>query len=239
MIERRVRRRQPGHHSVQPPLMLFVAVNRPPCRLSASSVCRASRVHSASSNRGIMNVSATLQQMPSPSHERWRAPMTASRIPPEPVSLTTPIIDCEPPPVGIAACPPPSPAALHRPHHPAPCGRCSVRCPATHCRRRAAVAFADAALRRVLEVVDRRRPIAQLRPLVTPGADRHGHRADASAARTPPRRCDGSGCAWSTATTKLKPRCSRRIPGRHRVRAIAGRIELVDDRWRIVALQIG
>ena len=25
----------------------------------------------------------------------------------------------------------------------------------------------------------------------------------------------------------------------HRIRAIAGRIERVDDRWRIVALQIG
>ena len=32
----------------------------------------------------------------------------------------------------------------------------------------AAVAFADAALRRVLEVIDRRRPIAQLRPMLTP-----------------------------------------------------------------------
>src|SRR5258705_12869495 len=99
--------------------------------------------------------------------ERWRTPMTASRIPPEPASFTTPIIDCEPPPVGITACPPPSPAALHRrtarslrsvprpgPREPLP--------------PRSAVGFADAALRRVLEVADRRRPIAQLRPLVAP-----------------------------------------------------------------------
>ena len=93
--------------------------------------------------------------------------MTASRISSEPVSLTTPIIDCEPPPVGIAACPPPSSAALHRrttrsvrsvPH----------TVPRDPLPPRAAVAFADAALRRVLEVVDRRRPIAQLRPLVAP-----------------------------------------------------------------------
>ena len=33
---------------------------------------------------------------------------------------------------------------------------------------RAAVVFADATLRRVLEVIDRRRPIAQLRPLLAP-----------------------------------------------------------------------
>lgn len=34
---------------------------------------------------------------------------------------------------------------------------------------RQAAIFADAALRRVLEVIDRRRPVAQLRPLLAPG----------------------------------------------------------------------
>jgi hypothetical protein len=34
---------------------------------------------------------------------------------------------------------------------------------------RQAAVFADAALRRVLEVIDRRRPAAQLRPLLVPG----------------------------------------------------------------------
>ena len=93
--------------------------------------------------------------------------MTASRIPPEPVSLTTPIIDCEPPPVGIADCPPPSPATLHRrtTRRLRPVKRPVPRDPLPP---PAAVAFADAALRRILEVVDRRRPIAQLRPLVAP-----------------------------------------------------------------------
>ena len=36
-------------------------------------------------------------------------------------------------------------------------------------RARAAAIFADAALRRVLEVIDRRRPLAQLRPLLSSG----------------------------------------------------------------------
>src|SRR4029077_17059652 len=110
--------------------------------------------------------------------ERWRTPMTASRIPPDPASLTSPIIDCEPPPVGITACPPLSPAALHRrTPRPSPCpsGGWAPSLREPHHQRpvpppmhrdllppRAAVVFADAALRRVLEVVDRRRPIAQL-----------------------------------------------------------------------------
>ena len=43
------------------------------------------------------------------------------------------------------------------------------RCAGQHPRLRAAAAFADAALRRVLEVIDRRRPLAQLRPLLAAG----------------------------------------------------------------------
>lgn len=160
--------------------------------------------------------------------------MTASPIPSKPLSFTTPIIDCEPPPVGIAACPPPSPAALHRrtngahrpvprpvPHDPLP--------PPT------AVAFADAALRRVLEVIDRRRPIAQLRPLVAPALidtltalARMPQSATATLQRSRVRMVDDeSGEVFATYTRA------------QRVRAIAGRIECRDGRWRIVALQLG
>jgi len=159
--------------------------------------------------------------------------MTVSRIPSEPMSLTTPIIDCEPPPVGITACPPPSPAALHRrtirplrPVRPVP--RDPLPPPA-------AVMFADAALRRVLEVVDRRRPIAQLRPLVTPALidtvtamTRVPHTAAATLRRVRVRMVDGEAAEVFATYTRAE-----------RVRAIAGRIEHVDDRWRIVALQIG
>ena len=160
--------------------------------------------------------------------------MTASRIPPKPLSLTTPIIDCEPPPVGITACPPPTSAALHRrtnrahrpvprpvPHDPPP--------------PRAAVVFADAALRRVLEVIDRRRPIAQLRPLVAPALidtvtalTRMPQTAAATLQRSRLRMVDTDAGELFATYTRAQ-----------RVRAIAGRIECRDGRWRIVALQIG
>ena len=100
---------------------------------------------------------------------------------------------------------------------------------------RAAVVFAAAALRHVLEVVDRRRPIAQLRPLVTPALidtvtalTRAPHTAAATLRRVRLRRVDGEAAEVFATYTRA-----------HRVRAIAGRIEHVDDRWRIVALQIG
>src|SRR5690242_727180 len=121
-----------------------------------------------------MTMSATLRQMPSLLYESWRALMP--RIPSEPASFTTPIIDCEPPPVGLAACPPPTSAVLHRRTarpSPYPSGRRYPHPPLRPLPRDplpppGAVAFTDAALRRILEVVDRRRPIAQLRPLVVP-----------------------------------------------------------------------
>jgi Family of unknown function (DUF6459) len=160
--------------------------------------------------------------------------MTASRIPSQPVSLTTPIIDCEPPPVGITACPPPTPAALHRrtssahrpvprpvPHDPPPSPE--------------AMAFADAAVRRILEVVDRRRPIAQLRPVVAPtlidtltALTRVPQTAAATLQRCRVRMVDiDAGELFATYTRG------------QRVLALAGRIECRDGRWRIVALQLG
>ena len=160
--------------------------------------------------------------------------MTASRIPHEPASLTTPIIDCEPPPVGIAACPPPSPAALHR-RSPRPLRPVPRAAPRDPLPPRAAVMFADAALRRILEVADRRRPIAQLRPLVAPALidtvtalTRVPQSAAATLRRVRVRMVDDESAEMFASYTRG-----------HRIRAIAGRIERVDDRWRIVALQIG
>jgi hypothetical protein len=158
--------------------------------------------------------------------------MTASRIPSEEVSLTTPIIDCEPPPVGITACPPPSPAALHRrtTRHSRPV----PRPPRDPLPPRAAMLFADAALRRVLEVVDRRRPIAQLRPLVTPALidtvtalTRAPHSAAATLRRVRVRMVD-SESAEVFGTYTRGPRTL----------AVAARIELHRDRWRIAAFQL-
>ena len=133
--------------------------------------------------------------------------MTASRIPPEPASFTTPIIDCEPPPV--EPLPP-----------------------------RSAVVFADAALRRVLEVADRRRPIAQLRPLVAPplidtvtALTRMPHTAAATLRRVRVRMVDGD--------EENQAEVFGSYTRGPRTLAIAGRIELHRDRWRIVALQLG
>ena len=70
---------------------------------------------------------------------------------------------------------PQSPAALHRSPRRLlrPVDRAAADAPTPHAASEvapppAAAIFADAALRRVLEVIDRRRPIAQLRPMLTP-----------------------------------------------------------------------
>jgi len=76
----------------------------------------------------------------------------------------TPIVDYEPG-YGLNAAGPTSarpPAALRRHLHAVPPTPPSSRC-------RDAAAFADAALRSVLEVIDRRRPLAQLRPMLDTG----------------------------------------------------------------------
>jgi hypothetical protein len=163
--------------------------------------------------------------------------MTASRIPPEPASFTTPIIDCEPPPVGITACPPPSPAALHR-RTPRPLRSVPRPVPREPLPPRAAVVFADAALRRVLEAADRRRPIAQLRPLVAPALidtvialTRVPHTAAATLRRVRLRMVDGD--------VETQAEVFGSYTRGPRILAIAARIELHRDRWRIVALQLG
>jgi hypothetical protein len=106
---------------------------------------------------------------------------------------------------------------------------------------RAAAVFADTALRRVLEVTDRRRPVAQLRPLVTPAL------FDAVVAVT------RTGSSEGTAVLRrVRLRRAATIDGDvtaaelfatysrgRRVRAIAGRVELVKGRWTVTALQIG
>ena len=82
---------------------------------------------------------------------------------------------------------------------------------------RAAVVFADAALRHVLEVVDRRRPIAQLRPLVTPALidtvtalTRAPHTAAATLRRVRLRMVDGEAAEVFATYTPVKPRTGLR-----------------------------
>jgi hypothetical protein len=156
-------------------------------------------------------------------------------------SFTSPIIDYEPPLVGApVACSPPTPAALHRrtPRRlrPAPAAPAHDLAPP-----RAAAVFADTALRRVLEVTDRRRPIAQLRPLLAPTL------IDAVLAMTRTTATDGAAVLrrvrLRTAGIADGEATSAEVFGTYtrgaRVRAIAGRVEIVGGRWLVTALQIG
>lgn len=157
-----------------------------------------------------------------------------------PTASIVPVIDCEPAPVGVAACPPPTPKALRRrpggglrtghPQRPAP----PVEEPAP-CRT--AVLFADAALRQVLEVIDRRRPLGQLRPVLAPALTetvlamtRSPHSAAATLRRIRLRMVDDEAAAFEVFGTYSRGQ---------RVRAIAARIVLEGERWRIVALHVG
>lgn len=168
----------------------------------------------------------------------------AAPVPPR-VWLTSPVIDYEPVPqpftssAPVPTCPTPSGAALHRPSPralpaPRPAHR-EIPPP------RSAVTFAEAALRQVIEVIDRRRPIAQLRPLMTPflvdcviarsGAPRAG---SATLRRVRVRSVD-AGSADEVSAAEVFASFTRS----GRVHAIAGRIERHRDSWRLVALQIG
>lgn len=102
--------------------------------------------------------------------------------------------------------------------------------------------FADATLRRVLEVVDRRRPATQLRGLLAPPLIDIAQ----TLARVPP-----AGGTAVLRRIRLRSVSAGTEPGTDaaevfatytrdsRVRAIAARVELVAGRWQMVALQIG
>ncbi len=159
---------------------------------------------------------------------------------PRPSCVTRPIIDCEPPPVGPVACPPP---ALVLRRRSTPHGRFAP------CREQRAEpvpapvgAFADAALRRVLEVIDRRRPAAQLRGLLAPAL----LDATVALARTP--HTDGTAVLRRVGLRRAAECGPEGVDAAEvfasytrgtRVRAIAARIELVAGRWQVVALQVG
>nr|WP_284228377.1 MULTISPECIES: Rv3235 family protein [unclassified Mycolicibacterium] len=187
-----------------------------------------------------MNASATLQQMSSIRLDRWRAAVTASRIPTRRTSFTSPVVDCEPPP-RVPPTPSLWPRRDYRPLRSVP-ATATVRPHATEPPPpRAAAVFADVALRRVLEVTDRRRPVVQLRAVLAPAlfdavaaSTRTGPREGAAVLRRVRLRSvevqDGEASAVEVFASYSRGR---------RVRAIAGRIEIVDGRWVVTALQIG
>lgn len=176
--------------------------------------------------------------------------MTTSAVPSTRHSFTSPVIDCEPPPVDVAAVrhvtyPPPTLAAGHRGTHDT--GGPLVAFPHAPVHQvlpRAAAVFADGALRRVLEVIDRRRPIAQLRRVLTPALidavltlTREQGRQGAAMLRRVRLRAADDASALQGDTTAAEVFATYTRGGR--VRAIAARIEFVGGRWQMVALQIG
>jgi hypothetical protein len=116
---------------------------------------------------------------------------------------------------------------------------------------RAAAVFADAALRRVLEVIDRRRPAAQLRPLLAPSL--------VDSVLSAGRALAGAGSEAAAVLRRMRVQPA----GRHdpdtlefdaaevfgtysrgdRIHAIACRVEQLPTatgpRWLVVALHIG
>jgi hypothetical protein len=159
--------------------------------------------------------------------------MTTSPTPADRPSLVSPVIDYEPAPVGLAACRAAPSLRRRTPRRrrlPVPVVREPT--PPPH-----AVIFADAALRRVLEVIDRRRPVAHVRPLVAPAVFdtvvavmRGPHTRSATLRRVRLRMVDTDEPAAEVFGTYTRGA---------RVQALAARIVCDRDRWRIVALQFG
>jgi hypothetical protein len=157
------------------------------------------------------------------------SPPTADRPP-----LVSPVIDYEPAPVGLAACRAAPTArrragrSRHRPRF------AVVREPVPPPQ---AVTFANVALRRVLEVIDRRRPVAQVRALVAPtvfdtvvAVMRGTHTRSATLRRVRLRMVDADDPAAEVFGTYTRG---------ERVQALAARIVCERGQWRIVALQFG
>ncbi|WP_390888055.1 Rv3235 family protein [Candidatus Mycobacterium wuenschmannii] len=143
-----------------------------------------------------------------------------------------PVVDCEPPALDVRHCRAPSPGALRKRNTHAP-----QRYPAPAAPMPQAVAFADAALRRVLEVIDRRRPIAHLTGLLA------RELVDSVLAAN---RMDGARHGVAVLRrVRLQPvgPAAAEVFGSYRrgerSHAIACRIEQRAGRWQVVALHIG
>jgi hypothetical protein len=153
------------------------------------------------------------------------------------MSCVVPVVDYEPPVLGNA----PQRVRLLRPRS-APGPRRPTSPPPPPAPVRAAAGFADAALRRVLEVIDRRRSLAQLRPLLAaglvdtlpPAVARNSGQGAARLRRLRIQPTGTDGSAAEVAATYSRG---------ERTHAIACRVEQVPTptglRWQVVALHIG
>lgn len=159
-----------------------------------------------------------------------------------------PVVDYEPPARDVRQCRQPA-AVPVRYGTPRITRRPPIRQPgaALSPALRPAAVFAEAALRRVLEVIDRRRPASQLRPLLTAGLvdsvvavnqTGAGHQAVAVLRRVrlqPVKHQDPGGPATAAEVFGTYSR------GR-RIHAIACRVEQISAtsaQWQVVALHIG
>ena len=158
----------------------------------------------------------------------------------------TPVVDYEPPARDVRQCRPPLPTAPRKRTTHVP-QRNSGQCPAppavaTSVPMRHAARFADAALKRVLEVIDRRRPVAQLNGLLAAGlvdsvmsANRLAD-TDSGVAVLRRLRLQAAGSRVGFAAAEVFGSYSRGP----RMHAIACRIEQgAAGRWQVVALHIG
>lgn len=150
--------------------------------------------------------------------------------------LVSPVVDYEPPAFGGPPVLPP--ARRVRPGRPAPVdtGRPAAENPDA----RSAALFADAALRRVLEVLDRRRPLVQLRGLLAPGLVDSLLSAAGGRPNSPPARLRRV-LAQPVAGTAAEVSAS--YTRGERVHAVACRVEQLPTatgpRWQVVALHLG
>lgn len=164
--------------------------------------------------------------------------MSANAVPPLP--SVVPIADYEPPAFGGPPVQPPATGQGPRRRRPAAVGSAPDSAPEDTATRAAAL-FADAALRRVLEVLDRRRPLAQLRPLMAVGlvdslpavAGAHRGAGPARLRRVVAQLARPDGTAAEVAANYSRA---------DRLYAIACRVEQITGatgkRWQVVALHM-
>ncbi len=177
--------------------------------------------------------------------------MTTSPVAGPAAFAVMPVVDYEPPAHDVPRAAARSLPSSHvpslrrrRPHSPPPDASPAA---AMSAPMRQAAMFADAALRRVLEVIDRRRPAAQLRPLLAPSlVDSVGSagrcltgQAPGQAAVLRRMRLQAAGHRDPDSAAEVFGSYSRG----NRMHAIACRVERVlvggEPRWQVVALHIG
>jgi hypothetical protein len=170
-------------------------------------------------------------------------------FPDQPIHVVRRVVDYEPPVREVRRCQRLPSAAMRRPAARIPDTRgCGKPADGMSAALRPAAIFAEGALRRVLEVIDRRRSPAQLRPLLAATlvdsvlAANHltaARQAVAVLRRVRLQAVGGHGAAAAATAAEVFGTYSR---GR-RVHAIACRVEQVPAanamQWQVVALHIG